>query len=51
MSVTIKILWGALGFGLILGAISLATWGIPAPTGEVKVTFSNDRFLNKKNDS
>lgn len=50
MTLAIKILWTALGFGLILGIISLATWGIPAPTGEVKVTFSNDRFF-KKSDS
>lgn len=47
MTVAIKILWGALALGLILGIVSLATWGIPAPTGEVKVTFPNDTFFKK----
>jgi len=47
MSIAIKVLWLVLGLSLILAIASLATWGIPAPSGEVKVTFSNSRFFPK----
>jgi hypothetical protein len=47
VSIAIKILWSVLALSLLLGIASLATWGIPAPAGEVKITFSNDRFFKK----
>lgn len=47
MTLAIKILWGVLALSLLLGIASLATWGIPAPTGEVKVTFTHDKFFKK----
>jgi|GEM_PF-4267300 len=51
VSIAIKILWSVLGLSLLLGIASLATWGIPAPSGEVKTTFSNDRFFKKTESS
>jgi hypothetical protein len=30
--------------GVVAGGVFLATWDIPAPTGQVEKTISNDRF-------
>jgi hypothetical protein len=48
MSMIIKILWTILGLGLILSTIALATWGIPAPTAEMKKPIPISRFLKKE---
>lgn len=47
MNIAIKILWSVLALSLVLGLAALATWGIPAPSGEVHKTFSNDQFFKK----
>lgn len=47
MTIAIKILWVLLGLGLIVGAVALTAWGIPAPTGEVKITFPVEKFFSR----
>ena len=47
MTFAIKALWVLLGVGLFVGAVALTTWGIPAPTGEVKIDFPPERFFSR----
>ncbi len=36
MNTSFKIIWAAIGIILVLGAMALAFWDIPAPTAEVR---------------
>lgn len=47
MAFSIKLLWGLLALGLILGGVALSMWGIPAPTSEVRVTIPVEKLRGK----
>jgi hypothetical protein len=44
MSTTLKLLWAVLGIGLLIGFAALSMWGVPAPTVEVKKTYTYDQL-------
>lgn len=45
MSFPIKILWIMLALSFCIGLTAMATWGIPAPTGQIKVDYDATEFL------
>ena len=45
MSLTLKIVWSSAAVVLVSIAIFLSTWGIPAPTNEIRKSIAVDHFL------
>jgi len=48
MSLTVKILWGVLGSCVLTVVLIFSLGGIPAPTKDVKKTFSFDQLQPAK---